>query len=608
MSDDPPERKDNSMERIETWDLESIFAGGSESPELAVYLRGLEADLTAAEQEGLPDGLTDETKARWVGSIQRLYDLGERLRQAGSFVGCLAAQDVQDERALQLDADLDRLGARLGGLWTRIRSAFAQMKEDDWTQLLADPSLEPVSFHLKEEREEARMKMPPDLEALANDLAADGYHGWNRLYGIVSSDPVVEFEGNPLSLGQLQSKMFDDPDRETRQAAFDLFEKTWSGIAKPCAAALNNQAGFRLALYGHRGWDDVLKEPLMENRMTAESLEAMWSVVDAKGVKLLDYFAAKARLLGVDRLSWFDVHAPMGRDDREFTFSEAADFTVENLRHVNPAMAEFSRMAIDRQWVEAENRPGKRAGGFCTGFPKSRESRIFMTFTGSLNSLMTLAHELGHAYHSWVMRDLPAGARRYPMSVAETASTFSETIVRNAAYRSAAGEEERLRVLAAKLDDAVSFLMDIRSRFAFETAFFRERRTRSLSVADLNALMEEAQHNAFRNALERYHPLFWASKLHFYITAAPFYNFPYTFGFLFSSGVYARAEDEGPPFQKAYVALLRDTGRMTTDELARKHLDIDLRQPDFWEDAADRVLDDVDAFTILANRIAGDSK
>jgi pepF/M3 family oligoendopeptidase len=402
--------------------------------------------------------------------------------------------------------------------------------------------------------------------------------------------------------------MFDDPDRETRKAAFDLFEKTWTGIAKPCAAALNNQAGFRLALYRHRGWDDVLREPLMENRMTPESLEAMWSVVDAKGGKLLDYFAAKARLLGVDRLSWFDIHAPMGRDDREFTFSEAVDFTVENLRKANPAMAEFSRMAIDRRWVEAENRPGKRAGGFCTGFPKSKESRIFMTFTGSLNSLMTLAHELGHAYHSWVMRDLPAGARRYPMSVAETASTFSETIVRNAAYRSAAGEEERLRVLAAKLDDAVSFLMDIRSRFAFETAFFRERRTRSMSVADLNALMEEAQHDAFKNALERYHPLFWASKLHFYITAAPFYNFPYTFGFLFSSGVYARVEDEGPAFQEAYIALLRDTGRMTTDELARKHLGIDLRTPDFWETAADRVLDDVDEFTILANRIAGDPK
>ena len=593
------------MPKEDTWELDSIFPGGSASPELAEYLDRLDSDLAAEAATELPEPFTDDTKAAWAEAVHRLYDLGERGRQAGSFVGCLTAQNVRDERALQLDADLDRLSARLGALWTRMRSALARLDEADWQRLMAVPSLQVVSFHLNEERTEARMKMPQELETLADDLAADGYHGWNRLYGIVSSDPEVAFEGRPLSLGQLQAKLFDTPERSTRKAAFDLFEETWSDIAKPCAAALNNQAGFRLALYRHRGWEDILQEPLMENRLKAESLEAMWAVVDDKSAKLLDYFTAKARLLGIDRLSWFDIHAPVGRSGRELTYTEAAEFTVENLRRCNPSMADFSRMAVDRRWVEAENRSGKRAGGFCTSFPKSRESRIFMTFTGSINSLMTLAHELGHAYHSWVMRDLPAGARRYPMSVAETASTFSETVVRDAFSRAAEGKEERLQVLAAKLDDAVSFLMDIRSRFAFETAFFRERRKRSLGVDELNALMEQAQRSAFKDALERFHPLFWASKLHFYITAAPFYNFPYTVGFLFSSGVYARAEAEGPAFQDAYVALLRDTGRMTTDELARKHLGVDLARPDFWESAVDRVLADIGEFGALAEQAAG---
>jgi pepF/M3 family oligoendopeptidase len=357
-----------------------------------------------------------------------------------------------------------------------------------------------------------------------------------------------------------------------------------------------------LALYRHRGWNDILAEPLWANRLTAASLETMWSVVDRKSAKLLDYLSAKAALLGCGQLDWFDLHAPVGTDGRTFTYAEAADFTVDTLRRFNPGIADFARMAIDHRWVEAENRPGKRAGGFCTGFPLSRQSRIFMTFSGSLNSLMTLAHELGHAYHSWVIRDLPAGARRYTMSVAETASTFNETVVRNAVYAAAATAAERLSILAARLDDAVTFLMDIRSRFDFENAFFARRRAGSLGVTDLNTLMEQAQKTAFKNGLGRYHPLFWASKLHFYITSAPFYNFPYTVGFLFSNGVYAMAEAEGPAFKNRYIALLRDTGRMTTEDLARTHLGVDLTRPDFWESVIDRILADVDEFTTLAQK------
>lgn len=584
----------------ETWDLESIFPGGSASPELADFLGQLKADFTVTETITLPDDLHAETEAAWVDAIQTLYDLGQRLRQAGAFVGCLVSQNVKDETALQLDADIDQISARLGALWTRLRAAFTQLDDDEWATLLANPTLAEVAFHLNEERDEARLKMSPELETLANDLAADGYHGWNRLYGIVSGEPEVEFEGKPMSLGQLQSKMYDDPRRDTRRAAFELFEQTWAGIAKPCAAALNNQAGFRLALYRHRGWDSILQEPLLENRLSAASLEAMWAVIDEKSGRLLDYMAAKAKHLGLEKLSWFDVHAPVGENARTYTYAEAADFTVENLRRFNPDIADFSRMAIDRRWIEAEDRPGKRAGGFCTGLPLSQQSRIFMTFTGSVNGLMTLAHELGHAYHSWVMWDLPPGARRYTMSVAETASTFNETIVRNAVYQAAETDEERLSILAAKLEDGVGFMMDIRSRFEFETAFFRERRNKSLSVEELNALMEQAQRKAFKDGLAQYHPLFWASKLHFYLTYAPFYNFPYTVGFLFSNGVYARAEAEGPAFKDSYIALLRDTGRMTTEQLAQTHLGEDLTRPDFWASAVDRVLADVDEFVRIA--------
>ena len=589
----------------ETWDLEVIFTGGSESPELADFLTKLDTDFTTAESAGLPASLSPDTEADWVQAIETAYNLGERLREAGAFVGCLVSQDVNDEKALQLDAGIDQMSARLGTLWTRLRSAFAAQDDTAWHTLLSKPPLDAVAFHLNEEREEARLKMSPEMEALAMELAADGYHGWNRLYGQISGEPQVEFEDKQMSLGQLVYKMYDDPNRNVRQAAFELYENTWADVAKSCATALNNQAGFRLALYKNRGWDSVLKEPLMNNRLTVDTLDAMWSVIDAKSGKLLDYFAAKAKLLGINKLGWCDVHAPVGESTKTFTYPEVADFVVDNLGHFNSDFAEFARMVINNRWVEAEDRPGKRAGGFCTGFPLNKQSRIFMTFTGSTNGMLTLAHELGHAYHSWVMWDLPPGARRYTMSVAETASTFAEEIVRDASLKAATDNVERLSILATKLNDAASFMMDIRCRYDFERAYFERRAKGSLSVDELSDLMLNAQKTAFKDGLSQYHPLFWASKLHFYITAMPFYNFPYTFGYLFSSGVYAQAQAEGSVFKDKYVALLRDTGQMNTEDLARTHLGVDLTRPDFWESAVDRALADVDEFVSLAGQVTG---
>ncbi len=228
-----------------------------------------------------------------------------------------------------------------------------------------------------------------------------------------------------------------------------------------------------------------------------------------------------------------------------------------------------------------------------------------MTFDGSFNSLSTLAHELGHSYHNWTMRDLPYGARRYTMSVAETASTFNELIVKDAGLSVAADDQERLGFLDQKLGDAATFMMNIRARYDFEHAFFARRPNGPLSIDALSDLMLEAQKTAFHNSLaeDSYFPLFWASKLHFYITRAPFYNFPYTFGYLFSYGVYKQALQEGAAFKDRYIALLRDTGSMDTETLARTHLGADLTQPDFWESSVDGVLADVDDFVELADKV-----
>ncbi|MEM7345863.1 MAG: M3 family oligoendopeptidase [Chloroflexota bacterium] len=581
------------------WDLDSIFEGGSQSAELRTFLDELATDFSTLKNTALPETLQVESEADWLAFVQGLYKAGAHLTQAGAFIGCLISQDVKDDKALQLMTEVSQMGAQFGTLWTQFSAAAANQSDEVWMKWLSDPTLVPVTFHLNEQRNEARQKMDPTLEALANELATDGYHAWNRLYGVVSGDEEVVFEDEPLSLGQLYSKYMDDADRSVRQQAFELLEESWQGLAKTTAMALNNQAGFRLTLYKHRGWESVLKEPLINNRFTADTLHTMWAVIDSKSAKLLDYFAAKAKLFGVDQLSWYDVAAPVGEVSTTFTYEEAGDFVVDNLRPFNASIADYCRMALDSHWIEAEDRPGKRAGAYCTSLPLVGQSRIFMTYNGSYNGMLTLAHELGHGYHGWVMRDLPYGARRYTMSVAETASTFNEMIVREASLQAAEDDAARLTILGTKLNDAAAMLMNIRARYDFERAFFEQRAKKNLTVDELNDLMVAAQKTAFKDGLAEYHPLFWASKLHFYITGAPFYNFPYTFGYLFSNGIYAQALAEGAAFQDRYIALLRDTGSMDTEALAKNHLGVDLTQPEFWEVAVDRVLADVDTFTEL---------
>ncbi len=589
-----------------TWDLDSIFPDGSQSVEFADFLATLNTEISEAEANKLPGPLTSATLSDWIAIFQRYLNLSAKLSHAGSYVGCLVSQDVQDETARLLDGRLDNLSAKLEGLWTRLNAAAAELSDTSWNDLMQTSALRPVAFKLSEQRTLAKQKMPANLESLAAELAANGYHAWDQLYGTVSGLKQVEFEEDgktqQKSLGQLQYKFMGDPNRGTRQRAFEAYQLAWKDLAPTIALALNNQAGFRLTLYRRRGWDSVLKEPLFNNRLSQDTLDAMWGVVAAKSHKLKDYFKAKARLLGIDKLKWYDVSAPVGKTDQKFTFAEAGDFVADNIGRFNPDIADFCRMAIDNRWVEAEDRAGKRAGAFCTAFPLLNQTRIFMTFDGSFNALSTLAHELGHGYHNRVMKDLPYGARRYTMSVAETASTFNELVVKDAALKIAADDQERLGLLSQKLDDAAGFMMNIRARYEFERAFFEKRRSGSLSIDELSALMLQAQQNAYHHSLaeDGYFPLFWASKLHFYITRAPFYNFPYTFGYLFSYGVYQHALQEGPGFKERYIAMLRDTGSMDTETLASVHLGADLTRPAFWEAAVDGILADVDEFVALA--------
>ncbi|MBH5317480.1 M3 family oligoendopeptidase [Paenibacillus sp. GSMTC-2017] len=587
-----------------TWDLEVIYPGGSSSEAFAQELAGMESNIGKLNE--FLKGNEGALSIRVGAMTELVQSILLALRQSESFVGCLIAQNVRDHAAIGLNDRVKTIGAKLLSAMTKFDSELRGIDDSTWTELLKDVNLNKVAFNLNERREIAKLKMAPELEALAGNLAVDGYHGWADNYNVIVSRAQFHTEEpngekKILSAGQMSNRL-SNADRSVRQAAFVEWEREWSSLADLSAETLNRISGFRLKLYENRGWSSVLQEPLQMNRMSEATLNAMWEAIEEGKNALVPYLKRKAELLGLEKLDWHDVEAPIGSATRTIPFDEAADFIVEQFRAFDPALAQFSEKAFREGWVEAEDRSGKRPGGFCTSFPKSEQTRIFMTFSGTADNVSTLAHELGHAYHQHVMNDLPGLAQEYAMNVAETASTFAEIIVSDRAMKAATDEAEKLVLLEDKIQRSVAFFMNIHARFLFETRFYERRSAGLVTATELNELMESAQREAYRDLLGEVHPHFWASKLHFYLTDVPFYNFPYTFGYLFSAGLYAKALQEGEGFAEKYVALLRDTGRLTVEQLADKHLGVNLEQLDFWRDAVSLTDEDVKLFLQMTEK------
>jgi pepF/M3 family oligoendopeptidase len=589
------------------WDLESIFPGGSASPEYKAFRDKTNESLTEAQTKftTLPRTLDDKSSEKWEEYILGLQDILERIELVKSFASLLSSQNVEDAAAVALETVSDEMLSE----WEKLKTSFENLAmgqpDNAWEKLVTGKKLQPVRFYLDEMRELAKAKMSVEMESLALDLSVNGYHAWNKIYDKMAGDLRVDFpEGDKtvsLSLGQLATKM-SDPDRQVRATAFAKMVEAWESRADLAAMVLNSLAGYRLSLYKARKWDSVLFEPLIQARMSQDALEAMWSVVGRESAKMLPYINAKKKLLNIDKYCWYDEFAPVGAADRLYSYDEAADFIVDNVKGFSTRLADFCRMAVDKKWIEAEDRPGKRGGGFCSGTGPLRQTRIFMTYAGSYENLLTLAHELGHSYHNEVLKDRQFFSTMYPMPLAETASIFNELLVTDAAMKGTTDRDEKLMYLDQKLQGSYVLFCDLYSRYLFDVSFYAERKNGMVGRERLCELMIEAQKKAYGPLLDEsgFHPLFWASKLHFFLSDVPFYNYPYTVGFLFATGVYDLARKEGPAFAPKYEALLADTGSMTTDQVAAKHLGVDLTKEDFWKAAVERALADVPEFVKLA--------
>ncbi|MGD6841251.1 M3 family oligoendopeptidase [Bacillus infantis] len=591
----------------EVWDLDVFFEGGSSSKDFAVHIEQTKEliDEFIALTEGWQPSSAEQDQQTLLNLIGKFEGTTKKLRQAGAFVSCLEAQNMDDSKANELRAAVTVLSAGFQNALTDFDEKLAGFSDEDWKELLQNDKLSELEFVLTERRERAAEKLSKQEESLINALGIDGYHSWGQMYDVIVGKIRIPFSDKGqeqlLSVGQAANK-FSSPERSVRKNVFKEWENAWDKEQDYLAKTLNHLAGFRLNVYKMRGWDDVLKEPLEINRMKKETLDAMWGVISKNKQPLVKFLNRKASLLGLEKLSWYDLDAPLGSTETKVPYQEGAEFILDHFSKFGEEMTSFSKMAFENKWIEAEDRPGKRPGGFHTYFPESSQSRIFMTYSGTPSNVSTLAHELGHGFHTYAMKDLHPLNRNYSMNVAETASTFAEMIVADAAVKNAQAEEEKLALLEDKIQRSVALLMNIHARFLFETSFYNERKNGMVSGERLNELMLNAQKEAYADALDEYHPSFWSSKLHFYITGVPFYNFPYTFGYLFSLGIYASALEEGKGYEEKYISLLKDTASMTVEDLAMKHLNADLTKPDFWEKGVKLCMDDVEEFLSLTEK------
>ncbi|WP_068677325.1 M3 family oligoendopeptidase [Oceanobacillus sp. Castelsardo] len=600
------------MKYVDTWDLESIFPGGTKSKELQKKIQSVKADIKVYQKLLSEwDFQTDPSVTTLKSILNKRETIGKGLGQASTFVQMTHDAYMDDEYANVVMGQMMNLYSEMQKLSTTFTKKLVTISDKEWQKLLMDKELNETSFTLNEIREEGKRLLSEEEEKIIAELNKDGLAAWSRLYDTVVSIMTIPFtdedgETTELSIGQAMNRMYADPDPKVREQIFKEWEVAWSKYAPIFADTINHLDGYRITLQKLHERKNHLEEPLEYNRMSKDTLDAMWSAVANNKQPFIDFLNQKANLFGMEKLGWQDVDAPVTLGDAKptrFTYDEACDFVITNFASFGPKLSSFAKHALENRWVEAEDRPNKRPGGYCTSLPEFEESRIFMTFSGSPADTSTLAHELGHAFHSHVMKDLPSLNRQYAMNVAETASTFAETIIGNATIKNAKNEVEKISLLNSKLENATAMFLNIHARFLFENAFYEERSKGIVSENRLNELMIQAQKEAYGGSLSSYHAHFWCSKLHFFIDDVPFYNFPYTFGYLFSLGIYAKYLEQPEGFEEKYIALLRDTGSMKVEELAEKHLGVDLTKQDFWEAGIQLAAKDVKEFIKLTNEV-----
>lgn len=583
------------------WSLDSWFSGFGNS-EYADFKSKLARDLAALRDRAAALG---SEEGEIVAVIAELEWLSDRLGHLAAYLGCLSADDANDEAVKADEAWIATLEAESVKLRASLHAALAALDEESFARVLADPALKNAEHAVRRMREEGRHQMRAEMESLAADLNVNGLHAWGRLYDTLTGKMEFEMtfpDGHRETVPMSRRRaLMSEPDRRLREAAFHDGQRPWDDHAVTLAAALNGISGTRLSLYDRRGLPHYLDTPLFDGAMSRASLDAMLEAIHAHIELPRRAIRKAARLQGTQALHFFDLEAPQiaTPEEKPLTWDEACATVDRAFSAAYPALGSYFRQMLADRWIEAQPRSGKRPGAFCTGSQLRREERVYMTFHSTVHDMVTLAHEVGHAWHSCVLRPSRSYAAHYPMTLAETASNFGEMILLSGLMSDPAiTSATKAYLLDQEMLRAHAYLINIPMRYEFENSLYAERAAGELSVSRLRELMTAAQRKLYGDTLldDGCDPMFWASKMHFFITGVSFYNFPYVFGYLLSQALFARFKAEGPAFLPRYEAFLAMTGSATCEDVVRQTLGEDLTTPEFWARAIEAMKPALEAY------------
>ena len=587
-----------TTEILPHWDLSNVYPG-LESEEfgqaiglIAAQVGDLDQYLTAKEitrggRVPQEPAAVAETISNYLDKMNAILRLGATLR---AYVASFVSTDSYNNTARKVMSELEPLLVQVQRQQVKFRGwigTVAEQPELFQAALAVEGPARDHEFFVTETAEQSRYLMSEAEEGLAAELSLSGLRAWGKLQGVVTSQLKVPFEREgevkELPITVLQN-LRTDADETVRRRAHEAEVAAWKSVRESLAACMNGVKGTVVTLNRQRGRTDALHEPIDQARIDRDTLEAMLGAMYDSFPMFRRYFRAKARLLGKETLAWWDLFAPVGKSEKRYTYSEARDFILANFSTFSERLVSFTRRAFDGAWIDAEPRDGKRGGAFCMGLPAVEESRILCNFDGSLGQVSTLAHELGHAYHNECQAGKAILQRRTPMTLAETASIFNETIIIDALLAETGDADEELSILEEFLGGAAQVIVDIYSRYLFEKEVFERRAGSELSADDFCEIMVRAQKETYGDGLDQdtLHPYMWAWKPHYYRSDLSFYNFPYAFGLLFGLGLYAVYQERGDEFVLEYDELLRSTGEGTAADLAAR-FELDIRQRAFWE-------------------------
>ena len=571
------------------WTLEDLYPSfeSQEFKQDVEAYKALKGKFESLTLEDSVEGITQVVKLLEESTVLtgRLYN----------YIHLTLATDTTHETATQVEVQLAGVSADLQATYAKVSKFLGTIQTD----ITTDPFLAKYRYYFEEAKKDATHLLSDELEEVLAKMSISGGKAWSQLFDFMWSSAQGEYKGEVVTLSEIRGKAYDS-DAEVRKSAYEAELKMYDAIKEPIAFSLNHIKKEVLTTSQLRGFESPLAHTLEASRMSRETLDALLEAIREYLPNFRKYLRHKAALLGHENgLPFYDLFAPVGNSSRTFTVEESKDYLIENFKTFSADLAEMTEEFFDKHYIDFYPRKGKVGGAFCANLPMIKQSRVLTNFTGSLSDVVTLAHELGHAYHGLHIENHRPLNQDYSMPVAETASTFNENIIMNTAIKESS-DEEKIALIESQLQDTTQIIVDIYSRYLFESAVFENREQSFMFSKDLEEMMLAAQKEAYGDGLDQsyLHPYMWACKPHYYSTGLSFYNFPYAFGGLFSKGLYAIYQEQPEGFVEKYQELLRATTVSSVEDTA-KVLGVDVSTPEFWKKALAEVAESIEAFIVL---------